>query len=93
MGIISDLSYNYHKGSAESYIKRKFNSDDESYNDFKSSYTKELDAFYNAYAEAENVFPDKTRYENASDKELQNWALAKEMRKNTGYTLFKGKNF
>ena len=77
MSIISDLSYNYHKGSAEAYVQRKFNSDDK-YNDFKSNYTKELDAFYNAYAEAENYVPDGTRYAGATDRELASWYLGKQ---------------
>ena len=83
MGKLSDLSYNYHKNSAESYIKRKLNFSEDAFKQFKKTYTKELDAFYNAYAEIENGRLDKKRYEDGSDKEIQNWAMGKELQKNS----------
>lgn len=79
--------YNMLKNFADEWLKQKLKTE---YDKIPKGY---LDAYANAYAQNQNLGQNVFDYSNASDKELQNWALAKEMRKNTGYTLFKGKNF
>ena len=90
MSLMSIERYNMLKNAATKQLDNQYGiKTDEK----KPNLNKYIDAYANAYAQNQNLGQNVFDYSNASDKELQNWALAKEMRKNTGYTLFKGKNF
>ena len=70
--ILYDISYLGHKQSAKNYLENKL--DDE----FASNNPAAIDAFCNAYAEAENYAPDGIRYAGATDRELASWYLGKQ---------------
>ena len=71
MSIVSIKRYNQLKYVADTKLKSKLGASNDS---MPQEY---IDAYANAYAQNQNLGQNVFDYSNASDKELQNWALAK----------------